>query len=230
MKYAASILASALLFTAPAMAADLGWGGAPASNTANLFSPTSAFNWSGFYAGLNGGYGWGTVSRTPTIGGATTESNSGGWVLGGQAGYNVDLGGFVIGGEADLQWSSIGISEDLGPGAGTLDTTIDGFATVRGRAGASFGQVMPYFTGGFAIARGTVSQTDGAGVVTSQSNNHMGWVLGGGLEAAATENLTLKAEYLHFNLGEQTYTTAPGGDVDVGHSFGIIRAGINYKF
>jgi outer membrane immunogenic protein len=226
MKYAASFLASALVLTAPAMAANLGWGGA---SNSNFYTPTSVYDWSGFYAGVNGGYGWGTVSRTPSAGGATVDSNSGGWSLGGQAGYNFDFGGFVIGGEADIQWTSIGISEDLGGGA-TLDTKIDGFGSIRGRAGASFGQVMPYFTGGFAVARGSVSHTNAGGVVTTQANTHMGWVLGGGLEAAATDNLTLKAEYLHYNLGAQTYTTDPRGDMDVGHPFGIIRAGINYKF
>jgi len=231
MKHAAPfILTGALLVCAPAMAADLGWGGTATGGGTDLFTSSSVYDWSGFYAGVNGGYGWGNVSSDPTGVGGSTDTNSGGWALGAQAGYNVDFGGFVVGAEADLQWANIGFSEDFGPAIGTSETTIDGFATVRGRAGASFGQVMPYFTGGFAVARGTVSTTDPGGVVTSQSNNHMGWVLGGGLEAAATENITLKAEYLHVNLGEQTYSTAPGGAADIGHSFGIIRAGINYKF
>lgn len=220
-------LTSAALLTASAQAADLGWSGGNASPV-NMYTPSSAFQWSGFYAGVNGGYGFGNVSREPVGGGPVTNNNTGGWELGGQAGYNMDMGGFVIGAEADLQWSNIGYEAVIG--ANTAKASIDGFGTVRARAGIAFDRVMPYVTGGVAYGRGTVSSTTGAGVVTSQSNTHLGWAVGAGLEAAATDNITLKAEYLYVDLGSQPYTTAPGGNSDVGQRFGVIRAGINYKF
>lgn len=221
-------LACTALLTATAQAADLGWSGST-SPVSNLYSSSSAFQWSGFYAGVNGGYGFGTLSREPAGGGATTENNTNGWGLGAQAGYNVDMGGFVLGGEADLQWSSIAYSQDLG-GLGKLKASVDGFGTVRARAGLTFDRVMPYVTGGAAFGRSTVSMTDPADVVTSQTNSHLGWTIGVGLEAAATDNITLKAEYLYVDLGSQTYTTAPGGNIDASQRFGLIRAGINYKF
>ena len=220
-------LSSAALLTTTAAAADLGWNAGAAST--EMFSGTSVFQWSGFYAGVNGGYGFGTLSREPVGGGVVTENNTGGWSLGGQAGYNVDMGGFVLGGEADLQWASIGHSEDLGA-PGTLKANVDGFGTVRARAGLAFDRVMPYVTGGAAFGRGTVSMTDPADLVTSQTNTHMGWTVGAGLEAAATDNITIKAELLYVDLGSQTYTTAPGGDIDVSQRFGVVRAGVNYKF
>src|SRR4051812_47897415 len=95
-------LTSTALLTATAHAADLGWNGST-SPVGNMYSGTSAFQWSGFYAGVNAGYGFGTLSREPVGGGVVTENNTGGWDLGAQAGYNVDMGGFVLGGEADLQ-------------------------------------------------------------------------------------------------------------------------------
>lgn len=227
MKYAISLLlGGTLLLAGPATAADLGWGGGSSST---LYSPSSAFNWSGFYAGANAGFGWGTFSREPAGGGPTSEDNSSGWVLGGHAGYNVDFGGFVLGAEADLQWSSLSYDQDL-DADGELKASIDAFGTIRGRAGASFGQVMPYVTGGLAYGRGTVSITDPTDITTSQSRNHWGWTAGVGLEAAATENLTLRAEYLYVDLGTQTYATAPGGDIDASHRFSVIRGGVSYKF
>lgn len=221
------LLASVALMAAPAHAADLGWNNGGGS--APVFSSTSAFNWSGFYAGVNGGFGWGTLERQATGGGSITKNNTGGWDLGAQAGYNMDMGGFVLGGEADLQWSSINHSDDLGSG-NTLKSSIDSFGTIRARAGVTFDRVMPYVTGGFAVGRGSVAHTNNAGVVTSQSATHMGWALGGGLEAAATDNITLKAEYLYVDLGTQSYAGLPGGSVDATQRFSVVRAGLNFKF
>lgn len=227
MNRQAIALATALLVTTPAFAADLGWNGS--NSGGSFYSPTSVSDWSGFYAGINGGYGWGELTRKPVGGGVTTENNSGGWNLGAQAGYNVDMGGFVIGGEADLNWATIGHEEDIA-GVGTSKVGIDAYGTLRGRAGMVFGQVMPYVTLGAAWGRGTASVTTPGDVITSQSKNHLGWTAGLGLEAAATENITVKAEYLYVDLGTQTYSGLPGGNIDATQRFSVVRAGVNYKF
>jgi len=224
MKRLGIMLSALLLVSASAQAADLGWN----SGASPIYSPSPASGWSGFYAGVNAGYGFGGVTRRATIGGAEVEDNTGGGVLGAQAGYNLDMGGFVLGTEADLQWSGVSHSEDIG--GETFKSGVDFFGTVRGRAGMSFGQVMPYVTGGFAAGRGTASRDTGV-VTTSQSATHMGWTVGAGLEAQATENISIKAEYLYLDLGTQTYgVLAAGADQDVTQRFSVIRAGVNYKF
>lgn len=226
MKRLGIMLSAFLMVSASAQAADLGWN----SGASPIYSPNPVSGWSGFYAGVNADYGFGGVTRRATIGGAETENNTGGFVLGGQAGYNLDMGGFVLGTEADLQWSGISYSEDIG--VNSFKAGVDFFGTIRGRAGMSFGQVMPYVTGGFAAGRGTASLTNPLGVVTSQSATHMGWTVGAGLEAQATENISIKAEYLYVDLGTQTYSGLPAavGNQDVTQRFSVIRAGINYKF
>ena len=220
-----SVLMAASVLGGTAQGADMSWND---TSAANFYSGTSAFQWTGFYAGVNAGYGWGAAEREPAVGGVSIEDDTGGWDIGAQAGYNFDLGGFVIGAETDLQWSSISHSEDLA--AGTLTAGVDAFGTLRGRAGVSFDRVMPYVTGGLAYGWGSVSVENSAGVVTSQDNTHVGWAIGGGLEAAATDNITFKAEYLYVDLGAQTYVSAPGGDLDVTQRFSLVRAGVNYKF
>ncbi|HEY8576303.1 MAG TPA: outer membrane protein [Devosia sp.] len=226
MKRLGIMLSALLMATAASQAADLGWN----SGASPLYSPTPVSGWSGFYAGVNADYGFGSITRRATVGGPTTENNTGGAVLGAQAGYNLDMGGFVLGTEADLQWSNINYSEAVG--ADTFKAGIDFFGTIRGRAGMSFGQVMPYVTGGFAAGRGTASLTNAGGVVTSQSATHLGWTVGAGLEAQATENISMKAEYLYVDLGTQTYSGLPAavGNQDVTQRFSVIRAGLNYKF
>lgn len=220
-----SALAGAMVLGGTAQGADLGWN----DGSSNFYSPTSAFQWQGFYAGINAGYGWGSSEFDPAAGGASADNDTSGWQLGAQAGYNVDMGGFVLGAETDLQWSSIAFEEDIG-GGNTLTAGIDGYGTLRGRAGMTFDRVMPYVTGGLAYGWGSVAVEDAAGVETTQTNTHMGWTIGAGLEAAATDNVTFKAEFLYVDLGGQDYVSAPGGGSEVSQRFSVVRAGVNYKF
>lgn len=226
MKRIGIMLSATLLFSgAAAQAADLNWNSGPG----NIYSATPASDWTGFYAGINAGYGWGSLTRDPVGGGVDIEDNTDGFQFGGQAGYNMDMGGFVIGAEADLQWSNLGHSEDIA-GTGSFDSTVDVYGTIRGRAGMTFGPVMPYVTGGFAAGRGSASITDARNVVTSQSANHVGWTVGAGMEAKATDNITFKAEYLYVNLGTQNYDFPAIGNTDMTQNFSVVRAGVNYKF
>jgi outer membrane immunogenic protein len=224
MKRIALALSAVVALTASASAADLGWNNAPA--TTPFYSATSVTSWDGFYAGVSGGYGWGTTTTTPAIG--TTDNASSGWNFGAQAGYNVDLGGLIVGGEGDLQWTNLGYSEPLAAG-GSFEGKLDMFGTVRARAGGTFGQVMPYVTLGAAFGRGT-AQTVGGGTTTSQSTTHFGWTAGVGIEAKATENISVKAEYLYVDLGSQNYNLPATGALNVAQRFSVIRAGVNYHF
>jgi outer membrane immunogenic protein len=223
MKRFGAVITAALLLTSAAQAADLGWNTSPST----MYSPAPAASWSGFYAGINGGYGRGTTIIDPT-GASESEDNNSGWSLGGQVGYNADMGGFVLGGEADLQWSSVGYSEDLGDDD-SFNADTDLFGTIRARGGMAFGQVMPYVTAGLAVGRGSASIEQDE-VTTSRSATHFGWTAGVGLEAKATDNISFKAEYLYVDLGKQAYDGLPGGDNEITQRFGLVRAGINYKF
>ena len=226
MKRIGIMLSATLLLSGTAAhAADLNWNSSPSS----IYSATPASDWTGFYAGINAGYGWGNLTRDPVAGGPNIENNTDGFQFGGQAGYNMDMGGFVLGAEADLQWTNLGYSEDIA-GIGSFESSMDFYGPIRGRAGITFGAVMPYVTGGFAAGRGSASITDPGNVVTSQSANHVGWTVGAGLEAKATDNITFKAEYLYTNLGTQNYNGLAIGNTDITHNFSVVRAGINYKF
>ena len=61
-----------------------------------------AYNWTGFYLGINGGGGWGR-SQWDAL---DTFDLSGG-VIGGTVGYNWQFGQAVIGAEGDIDWSGI---------------------------------------------------------------------------------------------------------------------------
>src|SRR5665213_4299792 len=66
------------------------------------------FSWTGFYAGINGGYGWGRSSWSdPTLGAGSGTFNTSGGLLGGQLGYNWQTGPIVLGVETDADWTNI---------------------------------------------------------------------------------------------------------------------------
>ena len=194
-------LGLAAMLATPAAAADLAY---KAPQAAYAVAPV--FTWTGFYLGANAGYGWGEADYSGDIDG---------FAGGIQAGYNYQLSGpFVIGVEADIQYSNIG--------SGVFE--LDYFGTVRARAGFAVDQFLLFGTAGFAYGRGSYEI---AGLTNDQTN--VGWTVGAGAEYAIDLNWSVKAEYLYMDLGDETYSTI-GGPIDVGLTSNIVRAGVNYRF
>ncbi|MCB8821583.1 outer membrane protein [Microvirga rosea] len=221
------LLASVALFgfAGAASAADLPARAAP---PAPIVAAVPIFTWTGFYVGVNAGYGWNTNNNDPffydpLVGYYGGDSGSdGGFVGGGQVGYNYQIGQFVIGVEGDVQFADRGGSNRLlySPTIGYYyggNDSDDWFGTVRARAGFAFDRALIYATGGFAF-----------------NGDNGGWALGGGLEYAFTNNLTAKIEGLYVNIDTGNNNSIYGlGYYGGGRNkdeFGVVRAGLNYKF
>lgn len=207
-----SILAGlgAALIATVASAADLPRKSAP---VAPAMRAIPAFTWTGFYAGLNAGYGFGNFSGTATPG----FSNPRGFVGGGQIGYNHQIGQFVAGLETDLAYTGI---KDKAANVGK--ERVNYIGTVRGRLGYSMDRIMPYVTGGFAYGGTELLRAAGR-----SSQMQTGWALGAGVEYAITNNLTARVEGLYVDLTDKRVF---GGPQKTGTEVGLIRAGINAKF
>jgi outer membrane immunogenic protein len=196
-----------------------------------------AYNWSGFYIGGNVGYGWGDLNATAFGFGLSDSIN--GWFGGGQIGYNWQgLGSpWVFGIEVDSQWANIDRNVTT-IGAGVVAnsfSTLNYFGTARGRVGYAWDRVMVYGTGGLAWGTNEVGLNVAVGPFAagvSQSNTHIGWTVGGGVEWALVDNWTAKVEYLYVKLNNENYfQNGLGGlgfdaDVDV-HT---VKVGLNYRF
>jgi len=212
-----------------AFAADLPSRAAPAP----YLPPPPVWTWTGFYVGINGGYGGDRMSYGTGIG--STRVTSSGFLGGGQLGYNWQFptSQFVLGVEVDFQGSSIRASAET-PSLGTgFGTKLEWFGTARGRVGYAFGQFMPYVTGGFAYGRLTDYAYGPLGSF-SAGGTHTGWTVGAGLEYAITKNLTFKTEYAYIDLGRTAYTTSfstfTGFTSGTKPTVHLVRAGLNYKF
>jgi outer membrane immunogenic protein len=207
--------AGAALMATAASAADLPRRSAPVAPVAERL-PT--FVWTGFYAGLNGGYGIGNISGSA----GPNFKDPQGFLGGAQIGYNYQVGGIVYGLETDLDFADIKGKNSAAGVAGSKNT-LNYLGTVRGRVGVAFDRFLPYLTGGFAYGGSSIS-VPGVG---KSSPVHYGWVLGGGVEYAITNNITTKVEALYVDLSDQRVL---GNTRKSGFETGILRAGVNAKF
>jgi outer membrane immunogenic protein len=203
--------------------------GALAADLPRAMPPTKApafvpgYSWTGFYAGINGGYGWGSSNWD----GFATDTDVNGGLAGLTAGYNWQVNALVFGLEGDIDWSNIRGSFANAACPAGCETRNNWLATVRGRLGYAFDRVMPYVTGGLAV--GDIHATP-AGLAGASATN-AGWTAGGGVEAAIIGNWTAKLEYLYVDLGSTGCSVAACGvasNVDLRTN--IVRAGVNLRF
>ncbi|MGO9134036.1 MAG: outer membrane protein [Methylovirgula sp.] len=216
----AAVTAAAL---GSAHAADL-----PSRSIAPYYAAPPLFTWTGFYAGANAGLNFGQFSE----GGTGYFNNALGGLYGLTAGYNYQSGPLVVGAEADIAFGSVnGTSWPMSGVHGSGNVQGDG--TIRARFGYALDRALIYITGGYAGANMKGSVVDTAGlpnVFASQSNYLNGFVIGGGLEFAVTNNVSLKGEYLFKDFGSTNYFNGTRDSITSGISYSTLRAGINYHF
>ena len=205
---------------------------------------TAIGTWSGFYAGVNGGYGWdNTVSFSSSFASEASLNTSlkpAGAFGGLTFGVGHQTGGIVLGAETDIQIANIRddgaftVCSGSTCGAVTASgsrSTIDWFGTLRARAGFPLDpKFLVYGTAGAAYG-GISARGVADGYNFSADAVRFGWVAGAGAEWKMTPNWSLKGEWLYADLGSMSLTssgipTANSPD----NAFNIIRFGLNYKF
>jgi outer membrane immunogenic protein len=181
IRFRTSLLLMALALTglpvgaAPASGADLParvYGKAP-----GMADP--GYNWSGFYAGVNAGYGVGSAPTSLTVNDVEANFFSpdlnplpgtlhpSGFTGGGQIGFNYQLGSLVTGLEADLAYARLRKTDSAtgeffigGTLTTTVETRLDWFGTVRARLGVlPTSNLLLYATGGLAYGNVQTSTT-----------------------------------------------------------------------
>ncbi|MBB4040007.1 outer membrane immunogenic protein [Microvirga flocculans] len=231
---------SALGLLAASAALALAASTAQAADLPSRYSPAPAYNalpvftWTGFYAGLNAGYGWnvGDSRYYDPAFGTSYGKRKGGFVGGAQAGYNYQFGMFVAGVETDLQYAAVG---NKGASYGNIYYPGDSdgfFGTIRARGGVAFDRALVYGTAGFAY--GDIGGNKGYDPILGHHSGdeiNWGWTIGGGVEYAITNNFTAKVEGLYVDIDtKDNYALGGRANVDRDAEFGVLRAGLNYKF
>jgi outer membrane immunogenic protein len=229
----AGLGAVAFGLAAPASAADL-----PVAQP--VVAPV--FSWTGFYIGGHIGWGRAELEETlvtafpPFVAGTTFGDRESGFLAGGQAGFNYQIGQFVLGIEGQISWTDIGRSTVTTIGGVTLtdDVNLNWVATVAARFGFAFGNALLYAKGGVAFADWNANfRTSNFGTIVNAGNTETGWMVGGGLEYGFAPNWSAKIEYnfMSFDLDRSSFTFG-GVTSAIDHNLDIhvVKAGINYRF
>jgi outer membrane immunogenic protein len=187
------------------------------------------YNWSGFYAGVMGGYGWSDRVRLDGFAVSTNEINGG--FGGGTIGYNWQTPGsmWLWGLEVDAAGSAIKYREALLPNL-IFEDKVRAFGSVTGRVGVTAGAALFYAKGGYAWANNQVSLTVPNVATVSESKTHSGWTVGAGVEYMFASNWSLKGEYMYADYGNARYGDATTGFTNLGLTTHTVKGGINYHF
>ena len=185
------------------------------------------YNWTGFYAGINGGYGFGKSDWSAV---PTASNKPKGPLIGGTIGYNYQVGSIVWGLEGDFDWSGVKGSVLCEPTT-TCEVRNRWLATFRGRLGYAFDRWLPYVTlgGAYGNVKATATDTTTGVIIATGSKSQLGWTGGVGLEYAFLGNWSAKIEYLYVDLGHFDAGVAPLVTT-VSFKENIVRAGLNDKF
>jgi outer membrane immunogenic protein len=240
------LLASTALTTSTVFAATAAWAAPP------------AYTWTGCYVGANAGAAFNRIEQNVEVPGIASFGSSNrntSFTGGGGAGCNLQFDPhWVAGIEGDFNYLHANAHQDFRirfngeDTVGSQDTTVRWLATLRGRFGYAWDRWFLYATGGLAF--GDVSSSvlatrfDGAGRIREQyygsySSVRTGWTIGGGFEYMLSQRLSAKFEYLHYDLGDASYsvnrtvsitTTLPATwNASASPSGDIVRVGLNYK-
>lgn len=202
---------------------------------ADFYAP--AYNWTGFYIGGQAGLATGNTQGDPDLPFGppelfSTDYSIDGALYGGHVGYNFQAGNLVFGLEGTFDGSSI-----QGNTACVLvlecEREVNWVGTLVGRIGYAQGPAMVYGLGGVAWAAMDTEVSIAGVSLLSGDDTHTGWVLGGGLAYAVSDNIIARIEYAHMDFGSETHVLADGPftvDDDVDAKLDTVRIGVSFKF
>ena len=209
-------------------------------DSAAKFNQVPVATWTGFYAGVNAGYGQNAFKDKDA--GSNGSFRQRGALAGITLGYNYEFANrIVLGVEGDYAWSGMKKTkrETQLFGFGRVESSdkaeTSSLSTLRLRAGYSFGSFMPYVTGGLAVINSRIDNKfaiyPNVGAVfndnTHASATKVGYALGAGVEAMITSNISLKAEYIYAGFETQSYFSS---GTKYSNSIQTGRVGLNYRF
>jgi opacity protein-like surface antigen len=200
--------------------------------------PAEGYDWSGPYAGVSAGSTWGRTHWADQ--GDPADPDYAGYLIGGQAGYNFQSGRFVWGVEGDAGYSNAqgGKACPSQPDLYYCEDYAGTLGSLTARLGYTWGRALLYAKGGWAFGEVTAgthlnfmaTPLPGGMQVAHSTNWESGWTLGGGIEFALTNRWSAKAEYMHYEFPQDTFTVAQNVTSNATTSGDTVRIGLNYHF
>lgn len=110
--------------------------------------------------------------------------------------------------------------------------TFAGLGSLRGRLGWAMADTLLYATGGLAIGHFDAGWFRSGGAARAQfDKTATGWVVGGGIEKIFSRNWSARAEFLHYDLGRDSFGSTIGGTYTTAfrHNISVVRLGLNFR-
>jgi outer membrane immunogenic protein len=163
------------------------------------------YDWTGFYIGGHGGGGWSNKCYTVQPADLSDGCHDGsGWLAGGQIGYNLQSGKFVLGFEFAGSWADIsGSHRSVLTPTDTYNSDVNAIVLLTGRLGLTFDRVLLYVGGGGAWVRDKFAYTTGGVGTDTLNRNRTGWTIGGGFEYGLTPYWSVAGQYNYVSLGNK---------------------------
>lgn len=190
--------------------------------------PRSNVQWSGPYVGAFAGYQTFKphLESGAVIDDFTARDFAGGLLFG----ANYQAGNWVFGAEADVGWSSAKVRQFSACLCYEIETKAVIETHWRARLGYAFDRYLAFVTAGLAVGH---FEQNAIGLALKR-RAHAGFTLGGGLDAAITDNLFARIEYLYTEYGLQNYNYYPadplGPMADSSYRTQIWRGAVIYRF
>jgi outer membrane immunogenic protein len=230
--------AIAVVAAAPAFAADLAARPAPAYTKAPAIVQ-AAYDWSGFYIGINGGWGtshvnWNADPFPGFAGGDEGSHDASGGTIGGQIGYRWQMSSWVFGLEAQGNWADFKGSNLSQQFLNTTnETKIDSFGLFTGQIGYAWDRALFYVKGGAAVTdnKYTSITTGVGGGVDTANETRWGATVGAGFEYAFAPGWSVGLEYDHMFMGRNDVVSNAGFIADqIKQDVDLVTARLNFKF
>lgn len=188
--------------SAAALCISLAGGGLAGSASAMepFTSPTSVYDWSGFYLGAQIGWGWADQHITDPTGLDGTVALKGeffGPFLGVQKQWN----NYVVGLEVEANWSDVDGQDSLAGAVGRTFGGVEIFGSAGLRLGYAWNRALFYGTAGVSGAERETLQRNGFNS-TDDHGASIGWMAGAGIDYALTSNLIVGLQYRHYDFGQ----------------------------
>jgi outer membrane immunogenic protein len=234
-----------MALAAPASAADLAarpYTKAPPPMVAAIY------DWSGFYLGINGGWGsshkcWDNnnnlgILTAPAFREGCHDASGG--MVGGQIGYRWQAASWVFGIEGQGDWADLKGSNAsvFAPNIGATNRSkIDALGLITGHVGYAWNNVLWYVEGGAAV---TSDHYDGivtaSGLVFDRANEtRWGAAVGTGIDFAFAPNWSAGVKYDHLFMGDHNMAFTSVGGVfsrndTIRQDVDMVTVHINYRW
>jgi outer membrane immunogenic protein len=197
----------------------------------------AAYDWSGFYIGINGGGATSRINWNADGFGNEGSHTATGGTVGGQIGYRWQtMSSWVFGLEAQGNWADFkGSNASLQFPGQTNTTRIDSFGLFTGQIGYAWDRTLFYVKGGAAVtdnkytANSTLPPLIG---IDTARETRWGATVGAGIEYAFAPNWSVGFEYDHLFMGNKDVSSATGFLIvdHIKEDVDLFTARLNYRF